>query len=63
MRIAVVGATGRVGRPTVAALDRTGHEPVEISRSRPRTSLPGTEARLSKTTFEEWLAAGGPAGR
>jgi uncharacterized protein YbjT (DUF2867 family) len=34
MRVAVVGATGRIGRPTVAALDRTGHEPVEISRSR-----------------------------
>jgi uncharacterized protein YbjT (DUF2867 family) len=34
MRIAVVGATGRIGRPTVAALSRAGHEPVEISPSR-----------------------------
>ncbi len=34
MRVAVVGATGRIGRPTVKALRYTGHEPVEISRSR-----------------------------
>jgi uncharacterized protein YbjT (DUF2867 family) len=33
MRIAVVGATGRIGRLTVAALSQAGHEPVAISRS------------------------------
>jgi uncharacterized protein YbjT (DUF2867 family) len=33
MRVAVVGATGRIGSFAVAALNRTGHEPVSISRS------------------------------
>jgi uncharacterized protein YbjT (DUF2867 family) len=33
MRIAVVGATGRIGRLTVEALERKGHETVGISRS------------------------------
>lgn len=33
MRIAVVGATGRIGSLTVQALERNGHEPVPISRS------------------------------
>ena len=33
MRIAVVGATGRIGRLTVEALERGGHEPVPISRA------------------------------
>ncbi|MEU5163458.1 NAD(P)H-binding protein [Streptomyces sp. NPDC020875] len=33
MRIAVAGATGNIGRLTVAALDRNGHEVVGISRS------------------------------
>jgi uncharacterized protein YbjT (DUF2867 family) len=33
MRIAVVGATGRIGRLTVTALREAGHEPVAISRS------------------------------
>jgi uncharacterized protein YbjT (DUF2867 family) len=33
MRVAVVGATGRIGRETVAVLERTGHEVVPISRS------------------------------
>jgi uncharacterized protein YbjT (DUF2867 family) len=33
MRIAVVGATGRIGRLTVAALERAGHETVGISRT------------------------------
>ena len=32
MRVAVAGATGRIGRLTVAALERAGHEPVRISR-------------------------------
>ena len=33
MRVAVVGATGRIGRLTVAALERAGHETVGISRA------------------------------
>jgi uncharacterized protein YbjT (DUF2867 family) len=33
MRIAVVGGTGLVGRHTVAALRRAGHEPVVVARS------------------------------
>lgn len=33
MRIAVVGATGRIGRITVEALEGGGHEPVPISRT------------------------------
>jgi uncharacterized protein YbjT (DUF2867 family) len=32
MRIAVAGATGRIGRLTVAALERAGHQTVPISR-------------------------------
>jgi uncharacterized protein YbjT (DUF2867 family) len=33
MRIAVAGATGKIGAITVAALERDGHEAVRISRS------------------------------
>lgn len=33
MRVAVVGATGRIGRETSAALEAAGHEVVPISRS------------------------------
>jgi uncharacterized protein YbjT (DUF2867 family) len=33
MRVAVVGATGRIGRLTVEALERGGHETVGISRA------------------------------
>lgn len=33
MRVAVMGATGRIGRYTVEALNRSGHETVPISRS------------------------------
>lgn len=33
MRVAVVGATGRIGRLTVGALERKGHETVGISRT------------------------------
>ena len=33
MRVAVMGATGRIGRYTVDALTRSGHETVPISRS------------------------------
>lgn len=34
MKIAVIGATGRIGTLTVAAARRSGHQVVEISRSR-----------------------------
>ena len=33
MRVAVVGATGRIGRLTVGALERMGHDTVAISRA------------------------------
>jgi len=33
MRIAVAGATGRIGQLTVGALERAGHEAVPVSRS------------------------------
>jgi uncharacterized protein YbjT (DUF2867 family) len=33
MRIAVIGGTGHVGRATVAALHRSGHDAVPVSRS------------------------------
>jgi uncharacterized protein YbjT (DUF2867 family) len=33
MRVAVIGATGRIGRLTVGALERRGHETVGISRT------------------------------
>jgi uncharacterized protein YbjT (DUF2867 family) len=33
MRVAVVGATGRIGRRTVEVLERMGHETVRISRT------------------------------
>jgi uncharacterized protein YbjT (DUF2867 family) len=33
MRIAVAGATGNIGRLTVAVLDRAGHQTVPLSRS------------------------------
>ena len=38
MRIAVVGGTGHVGRETVAALSRTGHDPIVVARSTGSTS-------------------------
>lgn len=48
MRIAVAGATGRIGRLTVAALTRDGHEPVAISRAEgvDLTTGDGLEAAL-----------------
>lgn len=33
MRIAVAGATGRIGRLTIAALDKAGHQTVQLSRA------------------------------
>src|SRR5262245_53017542 len=34
MRIAVVGGTGVIGRHTVAALQKAGHDPLVVARSR-----------------------------
>jgi uncharacterized protein YbjT (DUF2867 family) len=42
MRIAVVGGTGTVGRHTVEALGRAGHEAVVVSRSRGADVLTGS---------------------
>jgi uncharacterized protein YbjT (DUF2867 family) len=39
MRIAIAGASGRIGSLAVAALERAGHQPVPVSRST------GTDAR------------------
>ncbi|MGI5267937.1 SDR family oxidoreductase [Nonomuraea sp. CA-218870] len=57
-RVAVAGATGKVGRLTVAALEQRGHEVVRISRSlgldladedRVREALYGVEAVVDVT--------------
>jgi uncharacterized protein YbjT (DUF2867 family) len=59
MRIAVVGGTGFVGRHTVAALQRAGHDTVVIARSRGvdastgrglDEALAGTDAVVDVTT-------------
>src|SRR5690349_14973320 len=42
MRVVVVGATGRIGRFTVAALRAGGHEVVEVSRSKGVDVITGT---------------------
>ncbi len=42
MRIAVTGASGRIGRYTVGALTRSGHETVPISRSTGVDAYTGT---------------------
>jgi uncharacterized protein YbjT (DUF2867 family) len=42
MRIAVAGATGRIGRLTTAALERAGHQTVPISRSAGVDAYTGT---------------------
>lgn len=59
MRIAVAGATGRIGAITVAALERDGHEAVRISRSLGVDLLTG--AGLAEVLAE--LALGAPKGR
>jgi uncharacterized protein YbjT (DUF2867 family) len=51
MRIAVIGGTGLVGRRTVEAVKRAGHDAVVVARSH------GVEARLASTTFDTWLAS------
>jgi len=59
MRVAVVGATGRIGRFTVAALRAGGHQVAEISRSRGvdvitgdglNTALTGAQAVVDVTS-------------
>jgi hypothetical protein len=42
MRIAVAGATGRIGRLTIAEQERAGHQPVPISRSAGVDAYAGT---------------------
>lgn len=42
MRIAVAGATGRIGRLTIAALESGGHQPVPIARSAGVDAYTGT---------------------
>ncbi len=42
MRIAVAGATGRIGRLTIAALERAGHQTVPVSRSAGVDAYSGT---------------------
>ena len=41
MRIAVAGGTGLVGGMTVRALERAGHDPVVIARSRGANTITG----------------------
>jgi uncharacterized protein YbjT (DUF2867 family) len=61
MRIAVVGATGRIGRLTVEVLERTGHETVGISRTQGvdvytadglATALAGVHALIDASSCE-----------
>jgi uncharacterized protein YbjT (DUF2867 family) len=50
MRVAVVGATGRIGRLTVGALERTGHDTVGISRAQGVDVHTGGERLLTALT-------------
>jgi uncharacterized protein YbjT (DUF2867 family) len=54
MRVAVVGATGRIGRNTVQALQRNGHEAVSISRSSSVDAYLRTQdlVDMARRTFE-----------
>jgi uncharacterized protein YbjT (DUF2867 family) len=61
MRIAVAGATGNIGARTVAALERTGHDVVRISRSLGvnlftgeglDAALSGVDAVVDATSYE-----------
>ena len=47
-KIAVVGATGRVGHHTVGLLEQQGHEVVSISRSRGIDVISGDGHKLGK---------------
>src|SRR5262245_920915 len=60
MRIAVIGGTGLVGRPTVEAVRRAGHSAVVISRSHGvdvatgeglDTALAGVDSMIDVTNF------------
>jgi uncharacterized protein YbjT (DUF2867 family) len=42
MRIAVAGATGRIGRLTMAVLEKAGHQPVPLSRAAGADAYTGT---------------------
>jgi uncharacterized protein YbjT (DUF2867 family) len=63
VRIAVIGGTGLVGRHTVAALERAGHDPVVVARSREvdvatgeglDDALAGAEAAVDVTNAAAW---------
>jgi uncharacterized protein YbjT (DUF2867 family) len=61
MKIAVAGATGRLGRHVAEVLTERGHQVVAISRATGAEIqatgglLPGPGARLAGPTFAEWL--------
>ena len=54
MKIAVAGATGRLGRHVSEVLTERGHQVVAMSRA--AGVLPGPGARLAGPTFQEWLS-------
>ena len=62
-RVAVTGATGTIGRATVAALLRYGHAPVCLVRAGfARHELPGAEVRVVDFADPQSLARDGFAG-
>ncbi len=62
MRIAVAGATGRVGRHVVQVLELNGHEVVPIARSRGVDLITGEGLRSALTGVEAVIdAATGPS--
>lgn len=52
MRVAVIGGTGNIGRLTVKALERSGHDPVVVARSRGVDVLTGTGLDQALTGVE-----------
>jgi nucleoside-diphosphate-sugar epimerase len=50
-KIAVAGATGRVGHHVVDVLNAEGHDVVAMNGA----LLPGPSAALAGPTFEQWL--------
>ncbi|WP_016746288.1 NAD(P)-dependent oxidoreductase [Rhizorhabdus wittichii] len=55
MKIAIIGATGNVGRRLVDELERRGHEVTGIARSRPADD-PGVQLRLADANDPAALA-------
>ena len=63
LRVAVAGATGTIGRATVAALLRQGHEPVCLVRAGSGgCASPGVTVRVVDVTDPQSLASDGFAG-